>query len=286
MLLVAIWGVSLLSKNVAASKPEEFFVSKRVKMLTEDKTEGRHAFKAESVTTMRWGKRETTEFKVFFQYKGSRISPWHEIPMIAGEEDGEKLLHFVCEIPKGTTAKFEINKEYENNPIIQDTKKGELRYYKYNPEAGSIVNYGAIPQTWEDPKAVHPDTGVGGDNDPIDVVQLNDEPCQVGQVQVVRLLGVFALIDGDETDWKLIVVKRNSVQTNDWKDVEDIPEERLSEIREWFRNYKTAEGKGKNRFALDEKMMPKEYAWKVTWETHDLWKKLLKDRSPNHGDEL
>ena len=79
------------------------------------------------------------------------------------------------------------------NPIIQDTKKGALRYYKYNPEVGSLVNYGALAQvaphawhvcaaghdanvlvqTWEHPDVPHSDTGVGGDNDPIDVLQIN-----------------------------------------------------------------------------------------------------------------
>ena len=101
---------------------------------------------------------------------------------------------------------MEVNKEAMHNPIIQDTKNGKLRYYKYNPEVGSLVNYGAISQTWEHPDEKHnnkkknnnnntnnkkkkkidnndnndndkkkkkkdekhPDTGVGGDNDPID----------------------------------------------------------------------------------------------------------------------
>ena len=40
----------------------------------------------------------------------------------------------MCEIPKGTNAKMEINKEAEHNSIIQDRKKGKLRFYKYNPE--------------------------------------------------------------------------------------------------------------------------------------------------------
>lgn len=286
MILLAIACVAVLSRPADASKPEDFFVSKKVKIITKDEKEGKHAWDEKKLSLLRWGKRDTKDYRVFFQYQGSRISPWHDIPMLAGEEDGEKFLHFVCEIPKGTTAKFEINKEAENNPIIQDTKNGELRYYKYKPEAGSIVNYGAIPQTWEDPKEIHADTGVGGDNDPVDVVQLNKEPCYVGDVQIVRLLGVFALIDGDETDWKLIVVHKDSPETDDWKDVGDIPEEKLSEIREWFRNYKTAEGKGVNRFGLDEKMMPKDYAWKVVDETHDAWKKLLKARSPGHSEEL
>ena len=45
------------------------------------------------------------------------------------------------------------------------------REYKYpinNP--GCPANYGALPQTWEDPKALDDVTGAGGDNDPIDAL--------------------------------------------------------------------------------------------------------------------
>ena len=42
---------------------------------------------------------------------------------------------------------MEINKEAPFNPIIQDTKKGKPRFY----HSDSLVNYGAFPQTWEDP---------------------------------------------------------------------------------------------------------------------------------------
>lgn len=46
------------------------------------------------------------------------ISPWHEIPLEADRE----VFHFVCEIPRGTTAKMEINKDIYGNPILQDFK--------------------------------------------------------------------------------------------------------------------------------------------------------------------
>lgn len=35
---------------------------------------------------------------------GKKVSPWHEIPLYAG--DGQ--LHFICEIPKETSAKMEV----------------------------------------------------------------------------------------------------------------------------------------------------------------------------------
>merc|ERR1712224_231170 len=103
---------------------------------------------------------------------------------------------------------------------------------------------------------------------------INSEPCSPGDVQVVRVLGVFALIDGEETDWKLVVVNADSEETAGLRDVSDVPEEKLTEIKEWFRNYKTAEGKGLNRFGLDERVMDREYAMKIAKETNDLWKTL------------
>ena len=131
-----------------------------------------------------------------------RISPWHDIPFTLGkDEQGVPLLSFVCEIPRGTREKFEIHKSVSHNPLLQDVhKNGTLREYVYSP---AIVNYGAITQTWEDPEEPDEDTTFGGDNDPIDVLQLNEGSCTRGAVQRVRVLGGLALVDDGETDWKL-----------------------------------------------------------------------------------
>ncbi len=178
-----------------------------------------------------------------------RISPWHDIPLLAkGSTTDDLLFHFICEIPKGESAKMEVHKSYAYNPIAQDHKKGKARFYKYGP---SLVNYGAITQTWEDPDFITPDTGAGGDNDPIDVLQINDMPCQTGEVMPVRVLGTLALVDGGETDWKLIVADARDKSTSSMKDIGDVDSAKVSEMREWFRNYKTAEGKGLNKFGRE-----------------------------------
>jgi len=256
----------LLAAAIGAEGKGAFYVSKAAPPASFDLTK----LGTESV-----GEKDTLDFKLYITYGGQKISPWHEVPYSAGEKNGEKLLHFVCEIPRGTTAKMEVNKENEYNPIIQDTKKGKLRYYKYNPEVGSLVNYGAITQTWEHPEELHPDTGAGGDNDPIDVLQLNSAPCKTGDVMAVRVLGVFALVDDGETDWKVLVVRDDDPETAHMKDVGDVSEATKSELIEWFRRYKTAEGKGLNTFGLDEKVMDKKYAMKVCDETHAHWKGLM-----------
>jgi len=175
---------------------------------------------------------------------------------------------------EGSTAKNEIHKTLPYNPITQDTKKGKLRFYKYHPEVGSTCNYGALPQTWEDPDFRNKDTQRGGDNDPIDVLQINPRPCHVGEVYRVRVLGVLALLDDDETDWKLIVVDEADPTTAAYRDIGDVPKEKVDALREWFRMYKTAEGKGENKFGLGERAMPRDYAQAAIEETHEAWKKL------------
>lgn len=50
------------------------------------------------------------------------------------------------------------------------------------------------------------DTGAKGDNDPIDVCEIGQEIAHVGQVKQVKILGVMALLDEGETDWKLIAI--------------------------------------------------------------------------------
>ena len=49
-------------------------------------------------------------------------------------------------------------------------------------------------------------------------------------------------------------------------------------MREWFREYKVAEGKPLNKFALDEKCMNREYTERVIEETHGFWKAAEKLR--------
>ena len=111
------------------------------------------------------------------------ISPWHDIPLLSSSSPSpaptsssspsSRLYHYVNEIPLHSTAKMEVSTKEPHNPIAQDIKKGKLRHFTY----GSIpFNYGCLPQTWEDPTVVHPDTQCLGDNDPLDVVELSPTP--------------------------------------------------------------------------------------------------------------
>jgi len=48
------------------------------------------------------------------------------------------LLTLVVEIPRGTRAKLECGVKEPGNPIIQDTKKGKLRFVAVKGREGNI----------------------------------------------------------------------------------------------------------------------------------------------------
>lgn len=153
------------------------------------------------ITTVRDGADPSLEFRVRFYYDtedGGKtpISPWHDVPL----RNGDGTYNFIVEIPKWSRRKYEIATGEVLNPIKQDVKNGTLREYHWGD---MMWNYGALPQTWEDPKIVHPDTGCGGDNDPIDIVELGSRCWATGSIVRVKVLGVLGLIDAGETDWKV-----------------------------------------------------------------------------------
>ena len=152
-----------------------------------------------SYTTATVGEKETESFRLAFAGEGSdsTISPWHDIPLKSSTTEG--TYNAVIEIPKMTKAKMEVATKEPNNPIAQDIKKGKLRDYH-----GPIFwNYGCLPQTWEDPNEEHPELKCFGDNDPIDVVEIGSKALAMGTVVEVKPLGVIAMIDDGELDWKV-----------------------------------------------------------------------------------
>lgn len=217
------------------------------------------------------GSAGTPEFRLHFvNSEGAKISPWHDIPLHTGTEG---VFNAVFEIPKFTKPKMEVAIKENGNPIAQDVKKGKLRDYH-----GPIFwNYGMLPQTWEDPNVTHPTTKCAGDNDPVDVVEIGTDVIPQGAVEPVKVVGTLAMIDDGELDWKLIAVRASdplAEKLNDIEDVENHCPGVISGIREWFRWYKTPDGKPLNAFGYDEAALSKTHALEVIAETHEAWKNL------------
>ncbi|EPY41922.1 inorganic pyrophosphatase [Angomonas deanei] len=173
-------------------------------------------------------------------------------------------------------------KEEQHNPIGQDIHKKEpgkpLRYFTYGDMP---FNYGFIPRTWESPDHVDPDTKCSGDGDPIDVVQISSVPTLPGVCQPVRVLGVLALIDQGETDWKILAEPLDS----EYGHLSKVPKELKEKVIDWFRNYKTTDGKKQNEFAFNGEIKGAEEAIRIIHECAEQYKQLISDKADqkNHG---
>lgn len=230
------------------------------------------------------------------------VSYWHDVPLHprikgvgANEPDPEsECFHFVCEIPKHTRAKMEVRIDEPWTPIAQDvTMKGggvpALRYL-----ASRIPwNYGMIPQTLEDPAHcwnLPALEGLPGDGDPLDAVEIGaGRALRCGYVYRVKVLGAFALIDGDELDWKLITIRTDDPAAAGLRDISDVdavfPGE-LRRIHDWFRDYKVADGKGRNRFGCEGQPVSREFAVaEVIGETHRAYMRRFVPAAADAADD-
>ncbi|TFL03579.1 inorganic diphosphatase [Pterulicium gracile] len=223
------------------------------------------------------GAPNTLEHRVFIEQNGSVLSPFHDIPLFADQSKG--IFNMIVEVPRWTNAKMEISTNEPFNPIKQDIKRGKLRFVRNCfPHHGYIWNYGAFPQTWEDPSQTHPETKAKGDNDPLDVCEIGEQVGYVGQVKQVKVLGIMALLDEGETDWKVIVVDINDPLANRLNDIEDVERHLPGLIRatnEWFRIYKIPDGKPENAFAFSGEAKNKKYATEIIHECHEAWRRLI-----------
>lgn len=62
-----------------------------------------------------------------------------------------------------------------------------------------------------------------GDNDPVDVVEIGSSQLKMGGVYRVKPLGVYAMIDDGELDWKVIAINSadpKAAAVNSLEDVE------------------------------------------------------------------
>jgi len=232
------------------------------------------------------GTENTTSLKVFVKDKsGEPISPFHDIPLVANE--AKKTFHVVIEVPRWTNAKMEIDTSSPLHPIIQDTKKGKLRYVANSyPYKGYIWNYGCFPQTWENPNHRDVNTGENGDDDPVDICEIGHRVANRGDVLEVKVLGILAMIDDGETDWKVIVIDVDDPLASSLNNLEDVEKHMpgfLNDSREWFRIYKMPDGKPENNFAFNGEYKDAEFAHSIIQETHTFWKQLVGLAQPSQG---
>jgi len=225
------------------------------------------------------GEQGTLEWRRFvYDADGRQISYWHDLPLSAGA----RMLHAFIEIPKNTRAKYEVCRTEATNPIKQDEKKGKPRFYNLDIK----WNYGAFPQTWEQPDHAWKGLdGYGGDDDPVDVVDISSEAVAPGSIIVCKPLAALAMIDEGEVDWKIVVINVADPLAplmNTMADVEKHRPGEIDAIREWFTWYKATDPETgardeskKNIIGFDGRALGTEDAWNVVREAHGTWAHLV-----------
>jgi inorganic pyrophosphatase len=144
--------------------------------------------------------------------------PWHDVPI---GDDVPDEINIVVEISKGSKVKYELDK---------DTGLLEVDRVLYS----SVVypeNYGFIPQTLAD------------DDDPLDAIVLMQEPIQPMSLLEVRPIGLLPMVDEGENDENILCVHVEDPQYEAFTHVNELPEHRLNEIKQFFKEYKNLEGK-------------------------------------------
>jgi len=124
----------------------------------------------------------------------SSVSVVGEAHFISGynPHSADSLVNVVIEIPTGTNAKWEVEKE--SGHIAWEMRDGEPREIQY---IGYPGNYGMVPRT------------LAGDGDAIDVLVLG-APIDRGVIAETRVIGVLEMLDDGEQDDKLIAVLPDS----------------------------------------------------------------------------
>ncbi len=142
---------------------------------------------------------------------------WHDFP-----EDKITANRFfgVTEIPAGSKNKYELDKE-----------TGLLRLDRILYTSTRYpANYGFIPRT------------LAGDNDPLDVLMLCQEPILPMTLVECFPIGVLKMTDGTETDEKIIAIPFGDPTLAGYTDVSELPSHNFEEIRHFFSVYKQLEG--------------------------------------------
>lgn len=127
----------------------------------------------------------------------------------------------VVEISKGSKNKYELDKM--TGLIKLDRVMHTGQDYPFD--------YGFIPQThWHD-------------GDPLDVVLLTTYPLISGVLLTARPVAVIDMIDGDDSDAKIIAVPKEDPRFDTVKDLSDVNPHTVEEIIHFFETYKQMQKK-------------------------------------------
>lgn len=172
--------------------------------------------------------------------------PWHSIHY---GEDAPDTVKSIVEIPTGSQAKYELDKD--SGLLKLDRVLFSSIHYP--------ANYGFIPQTFCE------------DNDPLDILILSSVDVMPLCLVEANVIGGMQMIDDNEQDDKIIAVAKDDVSVNFIKDMEMLPNYVMNQMRRFFEDYKKLEEKE----VTVERFVEKDEAKKIITDSIDLYQKTF-----------
>lgn len=146
------------------------------------------------------------------------FNSWHHVS--AGDNIPE-LVNGIIEIPKGTRAKYELDKE---SGLL---KLDRVLFSSFMYPS----NYGFIPQSYCE------------DGDPLDILILSEIKIEPLCLVSTKVIGVMRMLDKGEMDDKIIAVAAGDPTVNHINDISELPEHFIAELRNFFEEYTKLENK-------------------------------------------
>ncbi|MEN9999248.1 MAG: hypothetical protein RI922_2238 [Bacteroidota bacterium] len=177
-----------------------------------------------------------------------KFNAWHDVSR------GDNLpneVNGIIEIPKGTRAKYELDKD--SGLLKLDRVLYSSVYYP--------ANYGFIPKSYCD------------DKDPLDILILSQIDVVPMCIVPAKVIGVMRMLDNGEADDKIIAVAAGDPSVNHINDISELPAHFISEMRNFFEDYKKLE----NKTVVVEEFLNRETAIEILQDSF----KMYEEKFPN-----
>jgi inorganic pyrophosphatase len=146
------------------------------------------------------------------------FNPWHNVEVGEAQPD---IVNAIIEIPKGSRAKYEIDK------VTGMLKLDRVLFSSFHYP----TNYGFIPRS------------LGDDGDPLDILVLSQVEVEPLCLVRSKVIGVMRMVDRGKGDDKIIAVAADDVSVNHIASLDSLPQHFQLELRHFFEEYTKLENK-------------------------------------------
>jgi inorganic pyrophosphatase len=176
------------------------------------------------------------------------MHPWHDCYIDNTVVRSSSSFPAVIEIPKGSTNKYELDKE--TGLLRLDRVLYSAVYYP--------ADYGFVPRTYCD------------DGDPLDVLVLGQEPVHPLTIVEARAVGVMRMRYEKGVVDKIVAVSIRDPSFADYTHKDQLPGHVMRQVRRFFEDYKVLEHK---QVVVEDLLGPDE-ALKIILESMELYRRL------------